>query len=352
MSATVADISKRMTIVWQSLAYVYMAVFSRSGNDCPPLKVHTLASTLSWQVHEIVWKRNGDAIVFKPIPGTNGTPYPATLHGRKLVESAGQKMSLKSLLNIPSEVRNELHRLIISASLSPDENTLMIGTSLKEGGLGVANRSYVDLRNGKMTTRSGLYGAWIWTPDSASWLGIGFDGRNDHLMLERYRLSTQSTEVLGDITDDLKLPMKKYINPILLRADQKDRLTVAFLKTDAGNRDVVNLAFLDCSQKPVKVTPFTVQLPASRIVEDMNLSRDGKRIAWYLYHSVQREDVFELWVSNVDGSGMNCLGCIPLVSYERSGINDDPEALTWKPDNKHITFIHRGKLLEVEDRKR
>ena len=53
---------------------------------------------------------------------------------------------------------------------------------------------------------------------------------------------------------------------------------------------------------------------------------------------VERE---EIWVSNIDGSGMRLIGTLP--------INSNPEALNhlaydpvWSPDDSHISFVSGG----------
>jgi hypothetical protein len=101
-----------------------------------------------------------------------------------------------------------------------------------------------------------------------------------------------------------------------------------------------------------------VQMPAGAYVEEMELSPNGKRFAWLLDFGAVGTDPSlrrlpfipdspgagynQVWVSNLDGSGMHILAT-PGTDIGRQG----PNNLRWTPDSLNVTFTYDRNLYTV-----
>jgi hypothetical protein len=100
-----------------------------------------------------------------------------------------------------------------------------------------------------------------------------------------------------------------------------------------------------------------IRLPRGARADELVLSRQGDRLAWKFYFdrrattalSARAISTVEIWVSDIDGSGMRCVGAQPVNrATDKIYEWDFPFGLRWTPDGKQLSYLYQDALYLTE----
>lgn len=209
---------------------------------------------------------------------------------------------------------------------------------------------------------------WAWNRGGEEWVALSPEGATLHALVYR-------TEPPGFVHDIPLNVTKSSIDPDMafpttcLGFANDGRLLATYWHP--ALTDHVDILAFDLAAPDLPVHTYTIDTRANirskSEIREMALSPRGDRLAWHF--RCLRESPLqwlarwvrssaldprlqdELWVSKLDGSGMNMVGFQPCVSgtpssvasYWAAGI----EALRWTPDDSKLSYSFDGKLYTV-----
>ncbi|HLK58791.1 MAG TPA: hypothetical protein VKU00_19620 [Chthonomonadaceae bacterium] len=198
-----------------------------------------------------------------------------------------------------------------------------------------------------------------WFPDSQSWIRLGYhlNGAAWQTFTEEQSLSSPQKRVTA-LPNGISLP----INGRLLGVLPDKRLLILCGSLSSFQRNSsLSLCTLRLDSKLPSVQSYPISLPFGWTIANVKLSPSGYRLAWQAYGrrnrvprflmrfpvfaSQSRENIYRLWVTDVDGSHRKEVGeeaAPPIDGWDLSFYD-----LSWLPDGKHLSFIFRGALWTV-----
>ena len=100
--------------------------------------------------------------------------------------------------------------------------------------------------------------------------------------------------------------------------------------------------------QPRLLNRWTVSIPSTEERREMQLSPDGRRIAWIVITPAgdQKPQRVAITVSSLDGSAMQEIGhlLLPAAAGEEPPYERYPNEMKWLPDGKHLSFIYHDTL--------
>jgi len=145
---------------------------------------------------------------------------------------------------------------------------------------------------------------------------------------------------------------------------RQDRLLLELITNPHPHPPPVNsveLAEVGFGPKRTPLRRFTVRLPFTANVQQVEASPRSDRLIWllryeeipvfqrllrrlYPSYQVSSRNLLGLWISRLDGSQMREIGHI-VTGYPYT--DDEPQLFEWMPDDEHMSFVYRQKLYTV-----
>ena len=194
----------------------------------------------------------------------------------------------------------------------------------------------------------------FWDRDSQSFYQVVVD--RGHVYLRRYPLSgalpPASNAIGSDPTDSrLNVPPYRFDNPFVPMGEFSPH---HILMANFGGRGQPRCLIFNL-KTPMIQQRADITMPEGAFVGEMELAPDGRHIGWILDFAEGMTDPVlhrlpftpvgpghgnnEVWVSNLDGSGMHPVAT-PGVEKDATG----PTNLRWTPDSQNVSFVYSGYL--------
>ncbi len=264
-------------------------------------------------------------------------------------------------------------RCILDASLSPDGRWLYLTTKFTtrlrpheivlhtgpaDGGvlLGLDAQPNPSVNQPKGAE---MFWGWspAWTPDSLFALDVSEAGG-----LHQYSVTGDPQPRQGpqSVPPSALFSVAQSGDVKTLGITEDARLLVASIGSLGDYVQKINLVSLALNPSQVPPTVRPVSLPQGRWWSHVEISPNGKRLAWVL-DRFQRESLDkseaderenqheEFWISRVDGTGFRPLGWVNRAQDERRELAQwqFPKAVHWTPDSGHLSFVYKDVLYTV-----
>jgi hypothetical protein len=179
----------------------------------------------------------------------------------------------------------------------------------------------------------------LWTLDSAAWIQFPEGHRPTQATLGNAAITAAGPTLPNG-------PMPFYS---LGWVDAHDALLASWADSAAWMRTTV----VDTDQPSGKLTVRTVMAPGNGRISEVEMSPDGRRLAWAVYFPRQQLPPFlgflpnpwrrhtEIWVTAVDGTDAQE---VLTDGADPPGMLSNPEFVRWSPDGNSVTFVYEGSL--------
>ncbi|HLK60380.1 MAG TPA: hypothetical protein VKU00_27715 [Chthonomonadaceae bacterium] len=198
--------------------------------------------------------------------------------------------------------------------------------------------------------KKGEFIGWRWLPDSRHLLET--TGKEDEQTGE-YTLSKAVIRTIDGLRITRALSRRQakvYLDNRLVTMVSNHR--VIFEDYIHAGADLAQhvLEEIEADPEPKRLHRWTITPPKTSEREEMQISPNGRRLAWILFQPTASQDFHKatLCTSSMDGSHMREIGHLrvpPLGSMgEISDFDQYPHRLKWLPDGKQLSFLYKDTL--------
>jgi hypothetical protein len=345
----------------------------------PPIHIRVVANTVGWVRPYYVWRNKNAILIFR------GNENYETLDSLEEYRLDTEEYVTFDAINRqwrdnPLQHTNPTEKYfpgetggLVQAAVSPDGKWIVwLAGRANVGGAQLIWMT-ISLDGKHWTERPrypGSYGIVVWSHDSQSGIGL-FDTWIDQLHDKEHFAGVVYNVYNGkERRFDFSIPVTPhgvdYGYWDLLAQRSNGHLILEFVQTGDHPKSEVFFADIPLAREKGAPKQWAIHMPPNAYIFEVALSPIGDRLIWnlrfeapgYSYNrplseAERKQERSEIWLSRLDGSGMQRLGNlvfdISLLSPDDPNFFEGPRlvGLQWSPDGKRISYIYDKALYLV-----